>query len=255
MSQNLHDGPQPVGPRQHIATPELGSTSRAQAASHPGQAYSPPPGPQEPQPAPVTSKADRRLIGLGVLVATGIALAAVYALSGDNTPSGVGALPAAATDREGKSFGVAAVDADLKATEQLKAFLAGASDSDAAKGELQAMNAAGLKGLAKTAPSMADDIQSGRRVLYRIYLLDFLAEDGDYVDFSVDGVSLGITALKGAGTSFLMPLVPGVPARMKLMATGDGGGGVTVGFISSVGEARTRVMQIGDFDEWQVIVQ
>jgi hypothetical protein len=39
------------------------------------------------------------------------------------------------------------------------------------------------------------------------------------------------------------------------VATGDGGGGVTVGFQSSLGEARTRIMQVGDFEQWQVIMQ
>jgi hypothetical protein len=88
-----------------------------------------------------------------------------------------------------------------------------------------------------------------------VYLLDFLVEDGDHVEFSVDGASFGDTVLQGAGTSFLIPLAPGTPAHLKLLATADGGGGVTVGFISSLGEARTRVMQVGDFDQWQVVVQ
>jgi hypothetical protein len=42
---------------------------------------------------------------------------------------------------------------------------------------------------------------------------------------------------------------------MKLVATADGGGGVTVGFVSSMGEARTRILQVGDFEQWQVIMQ
>ena len=42
---------------------------------------------------------------------------------------------------------------------------------------------------------------------------------------------------------------------MKVSATADGGGGVTVGFVSSLGEARTRVMQVGESEEWQVTVQ
>lgn len=176
-----------------------------------------------------------------------------YGLSGGDTPAPT---PVRAVDQQAKTFAVAAVDADVQATEQLKAILSGgATATGAATDELRATNAAGLQSLAKTSPKMAADIQSGRRVLYRVYLLDFLAEDGDHVELSVDGASLGDTALKGAGTSFLIPLAPGTPAHLKLLATADGGGGVTVGFISSVGEARTRVMQAGDFDQWQVIVQ
>jgi hypothetical protein len=161
-----------------------------------------------------------------------------------------------AVKEDAKTFAVAAVDADIKATEQLKLILSGEGASmEGAVDELRAMNAASLKSLAKISPKMAADVQSGRRVLYRVYLLDFLAEDGDHVELFVDGASFGDTTLKGAGTSFLIPLAPGTPAFLKLLATADGGGGVTVGFISSLGEARTRVMQVGDFDQWQVIVR
>jgi len=112
-----------------------------------------------------------------------------------------------------------------------------------------------LKALLKTSPKTAADIQSGRSVLYRLFLLDFLAEDGDHAELFVNGVGYGDLYLKNAGNEFLIPLTPGVPAHMKVLATGDGGGGVTVGFVSSLGEARTRIMNVGQSEDWQVTVQ
>jgi hypothetical protein len=71
----------------------------------------------------------------------------------------------------------------------------------------------------------------------------------------VNGVSYGDLYLKNAGTEFLFPLIPGAPAQMKLTATADGGGGVTVGFVSSMGEARTRTLAVGESEQWEVTVR
>jgi hypothetical protein len=193
------------------------------------------------------------LAGLGVLLGTGIALGAWYGLGGSGAQ---GPALVAATGERLKTFSVAAVDADIKATEQLKALLSGgAGAADPANDLLQAVNAPALKELAKTSPDIAEDIRTGRRVLYRVYLLDFLEQDGDHAELSVDGASYGDIYLSNGGTAILIPLAPGTPAQLKLLATADGGGGVTVAFLSSLGEARTRVMQVGEFEQWQVIVQ
>ncbi len=252
MSQNLQGGPQPIGPRPASAAPEQPSASVPTAPAPRGQAYSRPPGALEEAPRAASGKLPWQLVGLGVLAAAVLMGGIWYGVSGGSSAA-TPQVPA--VDKQGETFSVAAVDADAKATALLKAILSGEANSQGAAGELKAINGAALAGLAKSAPQIAGDIKSGRRVLYRIYLLDFLAEDGDHVELSVDGASLGDIALKGAGTSFLIPLAPGTPATLKLLATADGGGGVTVGFISSLGEARTRVMQIGDFDQWQVVVQ
>jgi hypothetical protein len=194
------------------------------------------------------------MAGFAVLAAVGVVAGGTwFGISGlgKSAPA-----PVPAVESHAKTIFVAAIDADVKATEKLKAILSGsAGGGEAAAKDLDAINAAGLGSLAKTSPKIAADIQSGRRVLYRLYLLDFLVEDGDQVELSVDGVSFGDTVLKGAGTSFLIPLAPGTPAQMKILATADGGGGVTVGFVSSQGEARTEIMQVGQFDQWQAVVQ
>jgi len=254
MSQNSPDGPQPRGPLSHVASPPPASAAPDRSLSRPVEPNSPPPGSSNAASTPAGARTPLRRAGFVVLAAVGIAAGSVwYGMSGIGTPAPA---PAPVVESRAKEIRVAAIDADVKATEKLKAILAGgASGAEGAAKDLDAVNAAGLGLLAKTSPKMAADIQSGRRVLYRIYLLDFLVEDGDHVELSVDGVSFGDTTLKGAGTSFLIPLAPGTPARLKLLATADGGGGVTVGFVSSLGEARTQIMQVGDFDQWQAVVQ
>ena len=137
---------------------------------------------------------------------------------------------------------VGPADADHKATEHLKAILsARASAAPSATDALRAVDAPALKALARTSPQMAADIQSGRRVLYRVYLLDYLAEDGDQVELFVDGVSWATVYLKNEGTSFLIPLNPLKPAQLKVLAKADGGGGgLPSGLVSSLGEAKTQ---------------
>jgi hypothetical protein len=145
------------------------------------------------------------------------------------------------------------VDIDHEATRRLKETLEGRTPSGDADGPAPpALNAPALEKLTDTSPAMATQIRNGERVLYRVYLLDFLDEDRDQVELSVDGVSLGKIDLGNAGQSVLIPLTRGTPSHMRLLATADGGGGVTVGMVSSMGEARTSVLQVGGFEQWNV---
>ncbi|HTU26622.1 MAG TPA: hypothetical protein VMF30_14540 [Pirellulales bacterium] len=256
MSQNLHDASQPEGPRPQLAspTPQDGAPPRPETRS--GAPYSSLPTPPGIPPAPAASgaKIPWRKTGLAVLAAAGVvAGVAIFALSGGSGDNPPPSTPVPAAESHVKKLFVTAVDADQRATDKLKQVLTGTKGVSA--DDLNAVNAAGLAGLAQSAPKLAADVQSGRRVLYRLYLLDFLVEDGDQVELSVDGVSFGNTVLKGAGTSYLIPLAHGTPANLKIVATADGGGGVTVGFVSSAGEARTEIMQVGDYDQWQAMVQ
>ena len=99
---------------------------------------------------------------------------------------------------------------------------------------------------------MKKDLESGKRVLYRVHLLDFLQQDNDEVALFVDNVCLGPVALSNRGTEMLIPLASEKTSRMRVVATRDGGGGVTFGLVSSIGEAKTRVMQTGEVEEWWV---
>ena len=196
------------------------------------------------------------MAGLGIVAAVALLAAAWYGVATRSVPT-AGPLPAAtALAKSHKTFSVSSADADYKATAQLEARLVGDSGTSPTESTaLNAVNGPGLMKLAQSSPQLTDDIKSGRRVLYRVHLLDFLAEDGDHAELFVDGVGLGDVYLKNAGTEILIPLAPDVPTQMKLLATADGGGGVTVGFVSSLGEARTRILQVGEFEEWQITVR
>jgi hypothetical protein len=257
MGEDLGDRLKPPELRPAIERPAPASTSSSASPrpassvaspQQPGAYYSPPPtvAASVPVAKPVWPLA---VLGAAVAAAS-LAVGTWYALK---SPGPIPVISAPA--RNEKVFSVSMVDADLKATEYLKDVLSGkaaaASDAD----PLRAVNAPALKALAKTSPKAAEDVKSGRSVLYRVYLLDFLAEDGDRVELSVDGASYGDLYLKNAGQEVLIPLTRGVPSEMNLLATADGGGGVTVGFVSSLGEARTRTLQVGQSEQWQVTVQ
>jgi hypothetical protein len=250
MSQDPSEGLKPPEMRPVAQEPRPASTSSFTATQRPTTYYSPPPGFAPPAPA---AKPGWCLAVLGVLAAAALAAGAWYALAPVSLPAPVPVVGAAVHAE--KVFSVSNVDADLKATEYLKGLLAGKTTEASSADPLRAVNAAALKALAKTSPKTAADIQSGRSVLYRLYLLDFLAEDGDHAELIVDGVSYGDLYLRNAGKEFLVPLTRGMPARMKLLATADGGGGITIGFVSSLGEARTRIMNVGQSEEWVVTVQ
>lgn len=59
-----------------------------------------------------------------------------------------------------------------------------------------------------------------------LYVWDYAAEDGDYVEVLVDGVSLGEPfMIKNKPVSFTVPSV----CEVKVVGTRDGGGGITYG--------------------------
>ena len=245
MSPNSHDAPKPSELRPDVQPSVSGSPSQRAAS------YTPPPNVSQPE---RSSGSRLRMLSLGVLVAVALGGSAWYGLSTRNAPPPAPSV-AAATQTQ-KTFSVSGADLDAQATAELKALIAGRDSTTlAANPPAQAVNDVALIALAHSSSPIVDDITSGRRVLYRVYLLDFLDQDGDHAELFVDGVSLGDVYLKNEGTSFLIPLAPGIPAHMKLVATADGGGGVTVGFVSSMGEVRTSVLQVGESEEWQVRVQ
>jgi hypothetical protein len=120
---------------------------------------------------------------------------------------------------------------------------------------LAAANAKALNELDAGNSPLAQLLRSGQRSLYRLRLLDFLQQDGDEVELQVDGGPIGTIPLSNAGTEILIPLAPGTRSRVRVVATRDGGGGVTLGMVSSLGDVRTRVLHVGESEEWSVQVQ
>jgi hypothetical protein len=119
-----------------------------------------------------------------------------------------------------------------------------------------ALTAHAVETLVENAPEATrQDIVSGRQVIYTLHVLDDLAEDADQVEVLVDGVSYGTITLINAGQDLLIPLKPGAQAQVRAVARFDGGGGVTFGSRSSLGEVRSRIMAVGESDDWTVTVQ
>src|SRR5256885_16657766 len=116
MSQNLHDGPQPSGPRPDMQQNAPVSSSGAKSSSHPGQAYSPPPSSQSAQSAASSIRVPWRLVGLGAVAAAGLMFGGWYGLSGGEVaaPTAVGA-----RGQQGKAFSGAAVAAVVIWSEQV----------------------------------------------------------------------------------------------------------------------------------------
>lgn len=277
MSGELGGGPQPLGPREEEALQpdlapqaEVGGPAPANAPTpatartlrqHLAPYYTPPPAAREAQPR---AKPKRRPLAIaGVLTTIGLGLAAWHFLG-----PGIGQWTLSRQKADMVLF-VSEPDLDRKATEQLKDLLAEpslaapvlASDPNP-QAALSAANAEALTSLAHPredanpeSHKLAESLQEGERMLYRVHVLDFLAQDGDEVELFVDGVSFGAIPLHNVGKDILIPLQRGTSVQMRIVATRDGGGGVTFGLVSSLDEAKTRVMQVGDSEQWWVTVK
>jgi hypothetical protein len=257
MSGDIDPGqgePQPELQRA-VATPESRSETAGLGPStpsgRPAPYYSPPPS-VEPsnRPDSAASKPSARwaAVGIGIVLAAALAWCGWHALHRGPLPASFSQTAVEAT-AEGPLV-LAVADQDAQATEWLKAILSGGSPS-----AIRAANAEAIAALVKNSPQTADEVRSGKLALYRLHLLDSLAQDGDEVEMFVNGVSCGRVSLSNAGTEIVLPLAAGAQAELKVVATRDGGGGVTFGALSSQGEARTQIMQVGEFDQWQVTVR
>lgn len=109
--------------------------------------------------------------------------------------------------------------------------------------------------LAHATPPVRKALLDARQAIYRLRVLDNMAQDGDVVWLSLDGVPFGSLLLTNAGTDISIALPVGASAHLLIVAERDGGGGVTFGAASSAGHIRTKVMNVGDREEWTVAVR
>ena len=281
MSGDFDGGPGPLGPREKeqlepdlVPESELNEAAldeRGPAAAssptlraHLTPYYTPPPAAENTRPR---AKPLRRRAAVGAIIAAvGLGLAAGHFLG-----PGFG-LWTFSREKAEKTLLVSDPDLDLKATERLQHLLAEPSATAAPvptpdpnhdpQSVLSAANAESLialaqdvKGASQESQKVAKGLQEGKRKLYRVHVLDFLAQDGDEVELFVDGVSFGSIPLYNAGKDVLIPLARGTSSQMRIVATRDGGGGVTFGLVSSMDKVMTRVMQVGDSEQWWVTVK
>jgi len=94
-------------------------------------------------------------------------------------------------------------------------------------------------------PGMQADLASGDADLYRLYLYDNCAEDGDIVDVYIDGVRFCTVPITHAGSTLTVPATRGKTHVVQLRGIYDGGGGITVAFRSSEGDYFTERMAVG----------
>jgi hypothetical protein len=109
--------------------------------------------------------------------------------------------------------------------------------------------------LAQAPAEVRAAIADGRQVIYTLHVLDDVEQDGDVVEVFVNGVSYGRIMLTSLGQDLLVPLPAGSTAQVHVVALEDGGGGVTFGVHTSMGEIRTAVMAVGQSQDWSVTVQ
>jgi hypothetical protein len=98
-------------------------------------------------------------------------------------------------------------------------------------------------------------IADGHQALYTLQVLDDVVQHGDAVEIFVDGTSYGQVVLGSAGQDVLIPLPSGMTAKVRVVATQDGGGGVSFGVTTSQGEIRSPILAVGESDDWSVTSQ
>lgn len=94
-------------------------------------------------------------------------------------------------------------------------------------------------------PGMQADLQGGDANLYRLFLYDNCAEDGDIVDVYIDGQRFCTVPITHEGSTLTVPATKGKMHVVELHGIRDGGGGITVAFRSSEGDYYTERMTVG----------
>ncbi|MDP3543960.1 MAG: hypothetical protein Q8T11_15960 [Elusimicrobiota bacterium] len=111
---------------------------------------------------------------------------------------------------------------------------------------------------AATAPQSAltargqEAVRSDGYSIFSMRLIDDVAQDGDVVQISIDGVPMSFLSLTHAGATLEIPLKKGESHRITVTAVRDGTGGVTLGLQTSAGMILSRNMAVGESDSWTI---
>lgn len=95
-------------------------------------------------------------------------------------------------------------------------------------------------------------VQSDGYSIFSMRLIDDVAQDGDVVQISIDGVPMSFLSLTHAGATLEIPLKKGESHRITVTAVRDGNGGVTLGLQTSAGMIVSRNMAVGESDSWTI---
>lgn len=160
-----------------------------------------------------------------------------------------------------RSLTVTGVDRSLRATQELRSALR-RNDLVTATATLQSVQ--GLQSVADNASiswpellpdlEVTADLRNGRAELFEIELFDCCDEDGDVVELLVNGTPFATVPLINGGSVVAIPLNRGQNS-ITMIATRDGGGGVTVSLRTSRGQYFARYMAEGESHQMRVVVQ
>jgi hypothetical protein len=87
---------------------------------------------------------------------------------------------------------------------------------------------------------------------YRVSFLDIAEADGDVVSLRKNGATMGRVTLGYAFQTVSVPFAAGESAQISVLGDVDGGGGITVGLKSSLGEMAGGVIFPGQEVTWKV---
>lgn len=200
-----------------------------------GSAYTPKP--HFPEMSNELRKNKRRLTFLAFISCIVLALGVggvTYFRPGDNSPS---KLATTANLQNRKTMAVADADINQELTAQARAELQ--------KGATPSV-------LLPFSEKLRQEILNGESALYMLRIYDSADDDGDEVDLFIDGAYFAHLVLSNAGNTLTIPLNKHQTTTVRIVASRDGQGGVTMGAYSSLGETRTRVMSVGESEEWQI---
>lgn len=106
--------------------------------------------------------------------------------------------------------------------------------------------------LKETSVEIREKIMAGTMSMYKLTVLDTVAEDGDVVGVAVNGNAIGHIRLSNAGAHIHVPLIDQTTQILKIEAKVDGGGGVTFGARSNTGKTMSKNMKVGEVETWVV---
>lgn len=101
-------------------------------------------------------------------------------------------------------------------------------------------------------PRGHEAVRSDGFAIFSMRLIDDVAEDGDVVQVSIDGVPMSYLSLSHGGATLEIPLKKGESHRVTITAVRDGTGGVTLGLQTTAGTFLSRTMAVGESENWVV---
>ncbi len=155
-----------------------------------------------------------------------------------------------------RSISVSRADLSQNASPRNQSVLSSSGPTTAisALHSLQNLQAVAKAAAMNPAITLANAMRNGRAELFEIELFDCCDEDGDVVEILLNGAPFAAVPLTHGGSVVAIPLAPGRNS-ITVLATHDGGGGVTVSLRTSHGEYFARYMDEGESHQMGVVVQ